>query len=134
MLSAVVIEFLRTNVAALEGRVFSGITPEGTQLPSAVIDVASQHDGVGLERAGITVRCQTEELAADDDASADLAALSTAVADALTGRSGPELELPGYDILDLSGAGSRSYADSSEGRRILYEAAEFDVTLERVTA
>ena len=133
-LNTAVVAFLRSRVPDLEGRVHSGITPEGESFPSAVVDVASQHDGVGLERAGITVRCQTEELAADDDASADLAALSTAVADALTGRSGPELELPGYDILDLSGGGARSYADSSEGRRILYEAAEFDVMLERVTA
>ena len=132
-LNTAVVAFLRSNVSALEGRVHSGITPEGESFPSAVVDVASQLDGQ-LERAGITVRCQTEEGADDDDAAADLADLTTKVSDALTGRSGLELMLDGYDILDVSGVGSRSYADSSEGRRILYEAAEFDVTLERVTA
>ena len=133
-LNTAVVAFLRTNVSALEQRVHSGITPEGSQFPSAVVDVASEGLDVGIERATITVRCQTEEGADDDDAAVDLADLTTKVSDALTGRSGPELALDGYEILNLSGAGSRSYADSVEGRRVLYEAAEFDVTLERVTA
>ena len=138
-LNTAVVEFLRTNIPDLDGRVHSGITPEGESFPSAVVDVASQHDAhlgldVGLERAGITVRCQTEELADDDDASADLADLTATVSDALVGRSGPELELDGYEILDVARAGSRSYAESVEGRRVLYEAAEFDVTLERKRA
>ena len=134
LLNTAVVAFLRSRVPDLEGRVHSGITPEGSQFPSAVIDVASEGLDVGIERATITARCQTEEGADDDDAAADLADLTATVSDALVGRSGPELELDGYEILDLSGAGSRSYAESVEGRRILYEAAEFDVTLQRVTA
>ena len=131
-LSTAAVTFLRSNVAALEGRVHVSITPEGTQLPSAVVDTATQHDG-GLVRSTITVRVQTEA-GADDDAATDLADLSTAIANALTGRSGPELELPGFDILDVAGAGSTAYAESSEGRRVLYEAVEYDVMLQRVTA
>ena len=132
-LNTAVVQFLRSRVSDLEGRVHSGITPEGESFPSAVIDVASELDGQ-LERAGVTVRCQTEDGAADDDAAVDLADLANTVSDALTGRSGPELEVPGYEILDLSGAGSRSYAESVEGRRVLYESAEFDVMLERKRA
>ena len=88
-----------------------------------------------LSGPGVTVRCMTEELADDDDASADLAALTATVEDVLTGRTGPELTmLDGYEILDVSRANSRSYAQSEEGRRVLHAATEFDVTLERETA
>ena len=138
-LNLAVVTHLRTNVAALDGRVHSGVIPVGESFPAAVVDSESRHDGqlgldVGLERAGVTVRCMTEELADDDDASADLAALTATVEDALTGRTGPELELDGYEILDVARATSRSYAQSEEGRRVLHAATEFEVTLERSTA
>ena len=138
-LSTVVIAFLRSNVPDLEQRVHSAVIPDGEQFPSAVVDIAAQHDphlgrDVGLERAVITVRVMTEEGAVDDDAAAELADLTTTVSDALVGRSGPELMLNDYEILDVGRAGSRSYAESSEGRRILHAATEFDVTLQRLTA
>ena len=132
-LTAVVITFLRTNIPSLDGRIHSGVIPVGESLPAAVVDVESQLDD-GLERASLMVRCMTEELANDDDASADLAALTATVEDVLTGRTGPELELTGYEILDVARSTSRSYAESEQGRRVLHAATEFDVTLERLTA
>ena len=133
-LTTVVLAFLRTNIPSLDGRIHSGVIPEGESFPAAVVDVAVQHDDVGLERAGVTVRCMTEELADDDDASADLAALTATVEDVLTGRTGPELTMRGYEILDVSKANSRSYAQSEEGRRVLHAATEFEITMERLTA
>ena len=134
-----VVQFLRTNVSALDGRVHSGIVPEGEQLPAAVVDSTSQHDGQlgldqGVERAGLTVRCMTEELASDDDAATDLAAVVGAVEDVLTGRdsSAPALVRVGaFDVLDIARASTVSYAKSEEGRRVLHSATEYDVTLER---
>ena len=131
LLSTVVVEFLRSNVPALGGRVHVAITPEGEQLPAAVVDTASQHDGE-LERAGVTVRIMTESHAGAD-ASTELADLTAQVSDALTG-TGPALELDGYEILDVAGANSLSYAESSEGRRVIHAATEFDVMLERKRA
>ena len=99
----------------------AGLTVAAT-FPAAVVDSESRHDGqlgldVGLERAGVTVRCMTEELADDDDAAADLAALTATVEDALTGRTGPELELDGYEILDVARATSRSLHEGSGENR-----------------
>ena len=140
-LNTAVVEFLRSNIPSLDGRVYPGVIPTGEGHPSAVVDTASQHDptaglDVGVENAVVTIRCQDEDSGDGNDVATNLAELSGAVEDSLTGRdsSAPELEVEGYEILDVSRANSLSYADEREGRRMLYSVVEMAVTLERVTA
>ena len=140
-LNTAVVEFLRTNIPSLDGRVHSGVIPTGEGHPSAVVDSSSQHDpttglDAGLERATVTIRCQDEDSGDGDDVATSLAELSGAVEDSLTGRdsSAPALEVGGYEILDVSRYNSLSYADEREGRRMLYSVVEMAVTLERETA